>query len=129
MIFRTNLAVTTRKGRGPSPAHQAVPRCEPRGDRQMVAEIKIDRSFAARLAHDPEDAAIVGSTIDPAHSLGLRVVAEGAEDDETWDRLATLDCDVAQGWLVARAMPAEEATQWLDRFGCEGPYKGRKLAG
>jgi diguanylate cyclase len=79
-----------------------------------VAEIKIDKSFVAHLAHDPEDAAIVRSTVDLAHSLGLHVVAEGVEDDETWDRLAALGCDAAQGWLLAKALPPQEATQWLN---------------
>jgi diguanylate cyclase (GGDEF)-like protein len=79
-----------------------------------VNEIKIDKSFVARLAHDPEDAAIVRSTVDLAHSLGLHVVAEGVEDDVTWDRLAALGCDAAQGWLLAKALPASEATRWLN---------------
>ncbi len=79
-----------------------------------VNEIKIDKSFVARLAHDPEDLAIVRSTVDLAHSLGLHVVAEGVEDDVTWDRLAALGCDAAQGWLLAKALPAQEATNWLN---------------
>jgi diguanylate cyclase (GGDEF)-like protein len=80
-----------------------------------VREIKIDKSFVARLAHDAEDAAIVRSTVDLAHSLGLKVVAEGVEDDVTWQRLAELGCDIAQGWLLAKALPAHEATAWLNR--------------
>ncbi len=80
-----------------------------------VREIKIDKSFVARLAHDAEDAAIVRSTVDLAHSLGLKVVAEGVEDEITWQRLAELGCDVAQGWLLAKALPAHEATAWLNR--------------
>ncbi|WP_436773058.1 putative bifunctional diguanylate cyclase/phosphodiesterase [Yinghuangia sp. YIM S09857] len=82
-----------------------------------VSEIKIDRSFVARLTVDEEDAAIVRSTVDLAHSLGLRVVAEGVEDDATWDRLRDLGCDSAQGWLIARALPRDEATAWLIRHG------------
>ncbi len=81
--------------------------------RLPVSELKIDRSFVARLVADPEDAEIVRCTIDLAHSLGLLVVAEGVEDDATWERLRDLDCDAIQGWLVARAMPADEATAWL----------------
>jgi len=80
-----------------------------------VREIKIDKSFVARLVHDQEDAAIVRSTVDLAHSLGLKVVAEGVEDQVTWQRLAELGCDVAQGWLLAKALPAHEATAWLNR--------------
>ncbi|HSA53413.1 MAG TPA: bifunctional diguanylate cyclase/phosphodiesterase [Yinghuangia sp.] len=82
-----------------------------------VSEIKIDRSFVARLTVDEDDAAIVRSTVDLAHSLGLRVVAEGVEDDATWDRLRDLGCDSAQGWLIARALPRDEATAWLARHG------------
>ncbi|NEE50652.1 EAL domain-containing protein, partial [Streptomyces sp. SID8455] len=61
--------------------------------RLPVSELKIDRSFVARLAVDHEDAEIVRCTIDLAHSLGLVVVAEGVEDDETWERLRDLRCD------------------------------------
>ncbi|WP_371576743.1 putative bifunctional diguanylate cyclase/phosphodiesterase [Streptomyces sp. NBC_01314] len=88
--------------------------------RLPVSELKIDRSFVARLAIDNEDAEIVRCTVDLAHSLGLLVVAEGVEDDETWERLRDLGCDAVQGWLVAAAMPAEEATAWLRARGSRG---------
>jgi diguanylate cyclase (GGDEF)-like protein len=88
--------------------------------RLPVSELKIDRSFVARLAIDDEDAAIVRCTVDLAHSLGLLVVAEGVEDDETWERLRDLGCDAVQGWLVAAAMPPEEATAWLRARGSRG---------
>ncbi|MER7395639.1 bifunctional diguanylate cyclase/phosphodiesterase [Streptomyces sp. NPDC000151] len=81
--------------------------------RLPVSELKIDRSFVARLAVDTEDAEIVRCTLDLAHSLGLLVVAEGVEDDETWERLRDLGCDAVQGWLVAAAMPPDETTAWL----------------
>ncbi|NBM15961.1 bifunctional diguanylate cyclase/phosphodiesterase [Streptomyces sp. GC420] len=81
--------------------------------RLPVSELKIDRSFVARLAVDAEDAEIVRCTVDLAHSLGLLVVAEGVEDDETWERLRDLRCDAVQGWLVAAAMPPGETTAWL----------------
>ncbi|MDK1476071.1 bifunctional diguanylate cyclase/phosphodiesterase [Streptomyces sp. 549] len=81
--------------------------------RLPVSELKIDRSFVARLAVDVQDAEIVRCTVDLAHSLGLLVVAEGVEDDETWERLRDLGCDAVQGWLVAAAMPPDEATAWL----------------
>ncbi|MEV0174091.1 bifunctional diguanylate cyclase/phosphodiesterase [Streptomyces sp. NPDC050803] len=88
--------------------------------RLPVSELKIDRSFVARLAVDAEDAEIVRCTVDLAHSLGLLVVAEGVEDDETWERLRDLGCDAVQGWLVAAAMPAEETTAWLRARGSRG---------
>ncbi|MEU1052710.1 bifunctional diguanylate cyclase/phosphodiesterase [Streptomyces sp. NPDC005876] len=85
-----------------------------------VSELKIDRSFVARLAVDTEDAAIVRCTVDLAHSLGLLVIAEGVEDDETWERLRDLGCDAVQGWLVAAAMPPDETTAWLRARGSRG---------
>jgi diguanylate cyclase (GGDEF)-like protein len=88
--------------------------------RLPVSELKIDRSFVARLVIDSEDAEIVRCTIDLAHSLGLLVVAEGVEDDETWERLRDLRCDAVQGWLVAAAMPPDEATAWLRARGERG---------
>ncbi|MFD4346073.1 cyclic Di-GMP phosphodiesterase RmdB [Streptomyces coelicoflavus] len=88
--------------------------------RLPVSELKIDRSFVARLAIDNEDAEIVRCTVDLAHSLGLLVVAEGVEDDETWERLRDLGCDAVQGWLVAAAMPPEETTAWLLARGSRG---------
>ncbi|MER5439618.1 EAL domain-containing protein [Streptomyces sp. NPDC002790] len=88
--------------------------------RLPVSELKIDRSFVARLAVDTEDAEIVRCTVDLAHSLGLLVVAEGVEDDETWERLRDLGCDAVQGWLVAAAMPPDETTAWLRARGDRG---------
>ncbi|WP_046726917.1 putative bifunctional diguanylate cyclase/phosphodiesterase [Streptomyces humi] len=93
--------------------------------RLPVSELKIDRSFVARLAVDNEDAEIVRCTVDLAHSLGLLVVAEGVEDDETWERLRDLGCDAVQGWLVAAAMPPEEATAWLLARGSRGWQRPR----
>ncbi|MGC4983106.1 MULTISPECIES: putative bifunctional diguanylate cyclase/phosphodiesterase [unclassified Streptomyces] len=93
--------------------------------RLPVSELKIDRSFVARLAVDAEDAEIVRCTVDLAHSLGLLVVAEGVEDDETWERLRDLGCDAVQGWLVAAAMPPEEATAWLLARGSRGWQRPR----
>jgi diguanylate cyclase (GGDEF)-like protein len=81
--------------------------------RLPVDELKIDRAFVAGLADDRSDAAIVRSTIAIARDLGLRTVAEGVEDQEAWDRLAVLGCDLAQGFLLGRPMPAAELTRWL----------------
>ncbi|MCS0604112.1 bifunctional diguanylate cyclase/phosphodiesterase [Streptomyces sp. LP11] len=93
--------------------------------RLPVSELKIDRSFVARLAVDTEDAEIVRCTVDLAHSLGLLVVAEGVEDDETWERLRDLGCDAVQGWLVAAAMPPDETTAWLLARGSHGWQRPR----
>ncbi len=78
-----------------------------------LAEIKIDKSFVAGMARHEDDAAIVASTIDLAHALGLRVVAEGVEDCRTWRLLADAGCDVVQGWHTARPMPGESVPGWL----------------
>ena len=60
-----------------------------------------------------EDTAIVRSTADLAHNLGLNVVAEGVEDQWTLDLLATFGCDQAQGYHIARPMPGAAFTGWL----------------
>ncbi|MDP9490864.1 MAG: EAL domain-containing protein, partial [Actinomycetota bacterium] len=59
------------------------------------------------------DAVIVRSTIDLGRNLGLRVVAEGVETQKAWNHLASLGCDVAQGYFLSRPVPAEQLTQWL----------------
>ncbi|HEY5594753.1 MAG TPA: EAL domain-containing protein [Nitrospiria bacterium] len=79
-----------------------------------VDSIKIDKSFVINMAGNQNDAVIVRSTIDLAHNLGLKVIAEGVENQDIWDRLSALGCDEAQGYYMARPMPAEELTRWLD---------------
>jgi diguanylate cyclase (GGDEF)-like protein len=81
--------------------------------RLPVTEIKIDKSFVLRMDVDDEDATIVRSTIDLAHGLGLRVIAEGVETAETWQRLNDLGCDAAQGYFLSRPHPADVVTTWL----------------
>jgi EAL domain-containing protein (putative c-di-GMP-specific phosphodiesterase class I) len=65
------------------------------------------------MPHDQSDAAIVRSTIDLAHNLGLKVVAEGVESHEAWRRLEELGCDLAQGFHVSRPLPADAMTRLL----------------
>jgi EAL domain-containing protein (putative c-di-GMP-specific phosphodiesterase class I) len=81
--------------------------------RLPVSEVKIDRSFVIRMDVNEDDAAIVRSIIDLAGALGLRTVAEGVETRDAWDRLAVYGCDAAQGWYLAKAMPADIVTHWL----------------
>jgi diguanylate cyclase (GGDEF)-like protein len=76
-------------------------------------EIKIDKSFVTDMDRDADDALIVRSTIELAHNLGLRVVAEGIERPEVWAALRALGCDRGQGYLLGRPMPAEQLTGWL----------------
>ncbi len=73
-----------------------------------VAEIKLDRSFVRDMHLNENDFAIVRSTVELAHQLGLRVVAEGVEDRATWDLLVALQCDAAQGYYMSRPLPAAD---------------------
>ena len=75
--------------------------------RLPIDVIKIDRSFVIGMDSDESDRAIVRSTIDLGHNLGLTVVAEGVESAEALDQLARYDCDVAQGFHIGRPLPAE----------------------
>ena len=81
--------------------------------RLPIDEIKIDRSFVTNMTTDGDDATIVASTIGLGHSLGLRFVAEGVEDERTWQALEALNCDSAQGFYVSHALPADELARWL----------------
>ncbi len=82
--------------------------------RLPVHELKIDRAFVADLT-SASNGAIVRASIDIARALGLRVVAEGVEDQDTWDRLAALGCTLAQGYHLSRPVPADELVAWTDR--------------
>jgi diguanylate cyclase (GGDEF)-like protein len=81
--------------------------------RLPVDELKIDKSFVTGLSVVGDDAVIVRSTIDLAHSLGLTVVAEGVEDGTSKEMLIGYGCDRAQGYFFARPCPADEFTSWL----------------
>ena len=94
--------------------------------RLALDEIKIDRSFVTDMAVNRDDAAIVRSTIDLAHSLGIRVVAEGVENPATWDQLAHLGCDFVQGFYVSRPVPGSELGPWLRAPKCTLPAEGTR---
>lgn len=81
--------------------------------RLAVDELKIDRSFVMHMLEDEGDAIIVRSTIDLARNFGLRTVAEGVEDEATWQRLTEFGCDVAQGYILSRPVPADEFAAWV----------------
>ncbi|NAZ87328.1 putative bifunctional diguanylate cyclase/phosphodiesterase, partial [Kineococcus indalonis] len=80
-----------------------------------VDDLKLDKSFVTDLGSDPRALAIVRSTIMLAHSLGLRLVAEGVEDAATCRELTDAGCDVVQGWYYAKALPAPDLEAWLVR--------------
>ncbi len=84
--------------------------------RLPINELKIDRSFVANMTSSEEDAVIVRSTIDLGRNLGLDVVAEGVEDTAVLRRLEQLGCDVAQGFLMSRPVPANELSTWLKQL-------------
>ena len=81
-----------------------------------VKAVKIDKSFVMHMTQDQNDAQIVRSTIDLAHNLGLKVIAEGVENQEVWNRLLALGCDEAQGYHMSRPLPAPGLTQWLNEL-------------
>jgi diguanylate cyclase (GGDEF)-like protein len=78
-----------------------------------VAEVKIDQSFVRRMAAGSRETIIVASTIDLAHNLGMRAVAEGVEDPGLRPQLQALGCDAAQGFAISRPLPELDATRWL----------------
>ena len=85
------------------------------------SEMKIDRSFVMHATTDAEALAIVEMTILLGHKLGMKVVAEGIENQETWDLLSSLGCDVAQGYFIAKPMPGDQLINrgldalWIDQ--------------
>ena len=79
-----------------------------------IDELKLDRSFVFQMADDARAAALVASTIGLAHSLGLRMVAEGVENHTAYAELAALGCDQAQGYHMSRPLPAAELDLWLN---------------
>ena len=81
--------------------------------RLPVSELKIDRSFVQHLTTDQADQAIVRSTVSMAHNLGFQVVAEGVEDQATWNLLASFKCDIAQGYYLSRPIPPQDLVRWL----------------
>jgi diguanylate cyclase (GGDEF)-like protein len=73
-----------------------------------VDQVKIDRTFVMGMSNDPTDAAIVFATVELAHRLGFRVVAEGVEDEATWDALRALGCERIQGYWLSKPVPAAD---------------------
>jgi diguanylate cyclase (GGDEF)-like protein len=78
-----------------------------------VDEIKIDKSFVIDMNRDSNDSVIVRSTIDLAHNMSLRVVAEGVEDMDILQQLTALRCDIVQGYFLSRPLPADEFMRQL----------------
>src|SRR6266446_604195 len=81
--------------------------------RLPVEEIKIDRSFVGHMIEETGSTAIVRATIELGGSLGLDVVAEGVEDEPTWQALKRMGCSAAQGYFIGRPMPVGELAGWM----------------
>lgn len=79
----------------------------------LVTKIKIDRSFIKNMAVSHSDAVIVRTAVDLSHNLGFKVVAEGVEDQVTWDKLESLGCDSAQGFHMGAPLAPEDFSEWL----------------
>jgi len=93
-----------------------------------IDEFKLDRSFILPMINDPRAAALVASTISLAHSLDLRIVAEGVENQATYTELARLGCDQAQGYYISRPVPAAELDDWLSLDPPMGSMMSARLA-
>ncbi len=78
-------------------------------------ELKIDQSFIANMDKNSDSFAIVETCIMLGHKLNMEVVAEGIEDKAIWDLLVEMDCDVAQGYYIAKPMPANKLIDWNEK--------------
>jgi EAL domain-containing protein (putative c-di-GMP-specific phosphodiesterase class I) len=94
--------------------------------RVQVDEVKVDRTFVQRMVESDEVAAIVKITVDLAHRLGLRVVAEGVETAEQRAELAALGCTGAQGFFFYPPMPPDRVTEILHELSTAKVLKLRK---
>jgi diguanylate cyclase (GGDEF)-like protein len=90
--------------------------------RLPVDGIKIDQSFVMPMVSNSDSAVIVSSTIDLGHNLGLNVIAEGVESDVILSRLAELGCDIAQGYLIGKPMPAAMLQEWASGYRLHGAH-------
>ncbi|MFI5305180.1 MAG: putative bifunctional diguanylate cyclase/phosphodiesterase, partial [Nitrospiria bacterium] len=79
-----------------------------------IDSVKIDKSFVMGMTTNDKDQVVVRSTIDLGHNLGLKVIAEGVENLENWNQLATFGCDKAQGYYMCRPLPAMLLDRWLN---------------
>ncbi len=81
--------------------------------RLPLDEVKIDKSFIMDMVNDKDDSVIVDTTLHMSHNLGLRVVAEGVENEDTLNALREIGCDIAQGYYLTRPLSASDLLAWL----------------
>ncbi len=84
--------------------------------RMPVDEIKIDKSFVMQMTEDSDDAVIVRSTIELGHNMGLRVIAEGVESQDSLSLLDKLGCDMAQGYFLSPPLDSDALVLWVAEF-------------
>jgi EAL domain-containing protein (putative c-di-GMP-specific phosphodiesterase class I) len=87
-----------------------------------VDELKIDMSFVLKLAESKEDQAIVQSTIELGHHLGLTVVAEGVENRESWALLESYGCDKLQGYYISKPQSSQDFITWYQSYKVQDEY-------
>ncbi|BCJ47676.1 hypothetical protein GCM10010168_20350 [Actinoplanes ianthinogenes] len=94
-----------------------------------VDDLKLDRAFVAHCDTDPRSAAIVKSTVELAHNLNMRLIAEGVENEVVLDRLREWDCDLVQGYHLSRPQAADRLTPWLlERQAAQSPAPSTRVA-
>ncbi|RFF28379.1 MULTISPECIES: EAL domain-containing protein [unclassified Wenzhouxiangella] len=91
-------------------------------DRSAASELKIDRAFVTGAHRRESSRVILQSSLEMAARLGLVTVAEGVETQDEWDLLSEFGCDQAQGYMIARPMPAEEVGDWIADWHSKGRY-------
>jgi EAL domain-containing protein (putative c-di-GMP-specific phosphodiesterase class I) len=79
-------------------------------------ELKVDRGFVSGARHNQIIRPILQGSIGIAKQMGMSVVAEGVETEDDWRLLRTLDCDLAQGWFIGRAMAPDQVPSWMDTW-------------
>lgn len=84
--------------------------------RMPFTELKVDKSFVMQAMKSEEASTIVRTTIELGHGLGLKVVAEGVEDQETYDWLKGLGCDIGQGYFISRPIDADNVVSWVKEY-------------
>jgi diguanylate cyclase (GGDEF)-like protein len=84
--------------------------------RLPVQELKIDGSFVFNMCSEKDDETVVKAAINLGHDMGIEVVAEGIEDQETLERLNELGCDKIQGYHLAKPMPLDQFKEWLESY-------------